>query len=105
MYLAKVIGSVVSTQKASSLHGKKLMVVTWVNANGAGVMQSGNEEEIAVDSVGAGVGELVLVTRGSSARRSFPEPNQAIDLAIVGIIDTIDQYECPRPIETEMTSC
>jgi ethanolamine utilization protein EutN len=92
MQLAKVIGSVVSTQKSSSLIGKKLMVITWVNLDGSGAEHSERLEEIAVDSVGAGVGELVLVTRGSSARKIFPEPNQAIDLAIVGIIDTIDRF-------------
>jgi len=91
MQLAKVIGSVVSTQKSASLLGKKLMVITWVNLDGSGPDQNEKLEEIAVDSVGAGVGELVLVTRGSSARKIFPEPNQAIDLAIVGIIDTIDR--------------
>jgi ethanolamine utilization protein EutN len=42
--------------------------------------------------MGAGEGELVLVSRGSSARKIFPEPNQAIDLAIVGIVDTIDRF-------------
>lgn len=92
MQLAKVIGSVVSTQKSSSLLGKKLMVVTWINLDGSGAEHGETLEEIAVDSVGAGVGELVLVTRGSSARKIFPEPNQAIDLAIVGIIDTIDRF-------------
>ncbi|QWA09306.1 ethanolamine utilization protein EutN [Sodalis ligni] len=92
MQLAKVIGSVVSTQKSASLLGKKLMVITWVNLDGSGPAQNEKLEEIAVDSVGAGVGELVLVTRGSSARKIFPEPNQAIDLAIVGIIDTIDRF-------------
>jgi len=105
MHLAKVIGSVVSTQKAASLHGKKLMVVTWVNVTGSAPTESARVEEIAVDSVGAGVGELVLVTRGSSARQSFPEPNQAIDLAIVGIIDTVDRGEYPRLIITETTPC
>ncbi|WP_213991091.1 EutN/CcmL family microcompartment protein [Sodalis sp. dw_96] len=92
MQLAKVIGSVVSTQKSSSLFGKKLMVISWVNLDGSGPARREELEEIAVDSVGAGVGELVLVTRGSSARKIFPEPNQAIDLAIVGIIDTIDRF-------------
>lgn len=92
MQLAKVIGSVVSTQKSASLTGKKLMVISWVNLDGSEPANGEKTEEVAVDSVGAGVGELVLVSRGSSARKMFPEPNQAIDLAIVGIIDTIDRF-------------
>ncbi|WP_413738131.1 EutN/CcmL family microcompartment protein [Sodalis sp. RH21] len=92
MQVAKVIGSVVSTQKSASLLGKKLMVIAWVNTDGSGPALRETPAEIAVDSVGAGVGELVLVARGSAARKMFPEPNQAIDLAIVGIIDTIDRF-------------
>ena len=46
-------------------------------------------DEVAVDSVGAGVGELVLLSSGSSARHVFSSPNEAIDLAIVGIVDTL----------------
>jgi len=87
MQLARVIGSVVSTQKSPSLLGKKLMVIEPVNVDGstpAGMTQ----QEVAVDSVGAGEGEIVLVARGASARWVFAEPNQAIDLAIVGILDS-----------------
>lgn len=88
MQLARVIGSVVSTQKTSSLVGKKLMVVELVNSDGSAV-QGLVQQEIAVDSVGAGEGEIVLLARGASARWVFAEPNQAIDLAIVGIIDSV----------------
>ena len=92
MQLAKVVGSVVSTQKSASLTGKKLMVVTLVNLDGSTPLFQENTQEVAVDSMGAGEGELVLVSRGYSARKIFPEPNQAIDLAIVGIVDTIDRF-------------
>jgi ethanolamine utilization protein EutN len=88
MQLARVIGSVVSTQKTSSLVGKKLMVVELVNSDGSTV-QGLVQQEVAVDSVGAGEGEIVLLARGASARWVFAEPNQAIDLAIVGIIDSV----------------
>ena len=81
MQLAKVVGSVVSTQKSASL-----------NLDGSTPHFQENTQEVAVDSMGAGEGELVLVSRGSSARKIFPEPNQAIDLAIVGIVDTIDRF-------------
>ena len=88
MQLARVIGSVVSTQKTSSLVGKKLMVVELVNSDGSTV-QGLVQQEVALDSVGAGEGEIVLLARGASARWVFAEPNQAIDLAIVGIIDSV----------------
>ncbi|MXD18021.1 ethanolamine utilization protein EutN, partial [Escherichia coli] len=48
-------------------------------------------DEVAVDSVGAGVGELVLLSSGSSARHVFSGPNEAIDLAVVGIVDTLSR--------------
>jgi hypothetical protein len=48
-------------------------------------------DEVAVDSVGAGVGELVLLCSGSSARHVFSGPNEAIDLAVVGIVDSLSR--------------
>jgi carbon dioxide concentrating mechanism protein CcmL len=91
MQLAKVIGSVVSTQKSHSLTGKKLLLVQLLNADGTHPEQERLREEVAVDSVGAGEGEIVLIARGSSARQVFSEPNEAIDLAIVGIVDSLSQ--------------
>lgn len=89
MQLAKVIGSVVSTQKSPSLVGKKLLLVQFINSDGSQPDTERLREEVAVDSVGAGVGEIVLVARGASARWVFDEPNVAIDLAIIGIVDTL----------------
>lgn len=91
MLLAKVIGSVVSTQKSSSLTGKKLLLIQLVNSDGSLTDHVSARTEIAVDSVGAGEGEIVLVTCGSSARRVFAEPNDAIDMAVVGIVDSVSQ--------------
>ncbi|ACQ93305.1 Ethanolamine utilization protein EutN/carboxysome structural protein Ccml [Tolumonas auensis DSM 9187] len=91
MQLAKVIGSVVSTQKSHSLTGKKLLLVQLLNADGTHPEQERLREEVAVDSVGAGEGEIVLIARGASARWVFSEPNEAIDLAIVGIVDSLSQ--------------
>lgn len=90
MQLAIVIGSVVSTQKSSSLIGKKLLLVRRVAADGVLPPLGEKPDEIAVDSVGAGEGELVLLSSGSSARRVFSEPNDAIDLAIVAIVDSVN---------------
>jgi carbon dioxide concentrating mechanism protein CcmL len=83
MLLAKVIGSVVSTQKSPSLTGKKLLLIQLVNADGSFADLASARTEIAVDSV--------LVTCGSSARRVFSEPNDAIDMAVVGIVDSVSQ--------------
>ncbi|SUG32630.1 ethanolamine utilization protein EutN/carboxysome structural protein Ccml [Salmonella enterica subsp. arizonae] len=71
MYLARVTGAVVSTQKSPSLVGKKLLLVRRVSADEQLPPQPVNGDEVAVDSVGAGVGELVLLSSGSSARHVF----------------------------------
>lgn len=88
MQLARVTGAVVSTQKAASLTGKKLLLVRRVSADGQLPDTPQEGDLVAVDSVGAGVGELVLLSSGSSARHVFSPPNEAIDLAVVGIVDT-----------------
>lgn len=77
-----VIGNVVSTRKQDALIGSKFMEVQ--------LMEKGEKIEkyiIAVDSVGAGIGEEVLVTTGSSARLALSHPNVPTDAVIVGIID------------------
>ncbi|MFB0710657.1 EutN/CcmL family microcompartment protein [Buttiauxella noackiae] len=91
MQLARVTGSVVSTQKSRSLVGKKLLLVRRVSADGELPPQPLHGDEVAVDSVGAGVGELVLLSSGSSARHVFTGPNEAIDLAVVGIVDNLSR--------------
>lgn len=84
MYIAKVIGNVVATRKEESLVGYKLMIIQRVNIKQEPI----GFEEVAADYVGAGVGEYVLVGRGSSVRVSRKEA--AIDMAIIGIIDSMD---------------
>ncbi|QLY70061.1 EutN/CcmL family microcompartment protein [Citrobacter freundii] len=91
MHLARVTGVVVSTQKSPSLVGKKLLLVRRVTADGELPQSPTAGDEVAVDSVGAGTGELVLLSSGSSARHVFSDPNEAIDLAIVGIVDTLSR--------------
>lgn len=89
--MAKVIGSVVSTQKDPSLIGKKLMIVHPVDSDGKKV----RHEEVAADYVNAGIGEYVLVVRGAGARRADKgankKPDDVTDCAIVGIIDRFDK--------------
>jgi len=86
MYLANVIGTVVSTRKDDNLVGKKILIVQPLDVK----FQPDGKCEIAVDSVGAGVGELVLISAGSSASKVFDAENSPIDRAIVGIIDSIE---------------
>lgn len=86
MYLGKVIGTVVSTSKNENLVGMKLLIVARMNER----LQLDGTTEVAVDSVGAGAGEVVLVSQGSSARYVFKNASAPIDKAIVGIVDTVE---------------
>ena len=86
MIIGRILGTVVSTQKDERLHGKKLLIVKPINLDGTD--QSGYT--VAVDTVGAGFHERVLVVAGSSARRAEGNKDLPVDAAIVGVIDTID---------------
>jgi ethanolamine utilization protein EutN len=78
-----VIGNVWATRKEASLNGHKLMVVQRVDAVNSAVRES----FVAVDCVGAGIGERVLVACGSSARKALRNPDAPVEAAIVGILD------------------
>jgi ethanolamine utilization protein EutN len=78
-----VKGMVVSTQKDEHLIGTKLLVVQCVDLAHKPV----GDDEVAVDAVGAGIGEYVLLCQGSPARAIFNDPKMPVDLAVVGIID------------------
>ena len=86
MYLGRVIGTVVSTSKNQDLVGMKLLIVEKLTER----LEREGSTEIAVDSVGAGTGEIVIVSQGSSARYAFKNPTAPIDKAIVGIVDTVE---------------
>ncbi len=86
MYLGKVIGTVVSTSKNEKLVGAKLLIVDRLSES----LVSTGRNEIAVDSVGAGVGETVIVCTGSSARYVFGDGSAPIDTSIIGIVDTVE---------------
>lgn len=86
MYLGKVIGNIVSTSKNEMLIGSKLLIVRKINEK----YEDLAETEIAVDTVGAGVGEIVFVTKGSSARSTFEDKDIPVDAAIIGIVDSIE---------------
>ncbi len=94
MYLAKVIGNVVATQKSAELEGAKLLFIQpYVNKDRA-LVPAGNSI-VAVDSVGAGLGELVLYTQGSAARLTPATKGAPADAVIVGIVDSVDVEDSP----------
>ena len=86
MKLAKIIGNVVATRKDESLVGYKLMIIRRIDKDGNFI----DSEEVAVDYVGAGIGEVVLIGTGSSVRVDQKKREAVIDMAIIGIVDTMD---------------
>jgi ethanolamine utilization protein EutN len=82
MLSGKVVGTIVSTRKVESLVGSKFLEVQMVK-NGSET----DEYIIAIDTVGAGIGEKVLITTGSGARLALLNKDEPADAVIVGIID------------------
>ena len=89
MLLGKVVGTVWATRKDAKLDGLKLMLVRHVELD----YSLRKSYVVAVDTVGAGVGEIVMITTGSSARQSKFTEGKPIDAAISGIIDKLDIVE------------
>ena len=87
MQLAKVVGTVVSTRKNSKLEGAKLLLVQPMTPDG----QPRGTTLLTIDSVGAGVGETVLVViEGKAAGDALGRKGAAVDAAIIGIVDEIE---------------
>ena len=91
MFVAKVTGSLVATQKVDAMVGHKLLVVEpyRLDADTRGCLKTTGRTFVAVDTVGAGEGEFVLITQGSSARLTPETKNLPIDTVIIGIVDTV----------------
>lgn len=85
MLIAKVRGTVVSTQKDPSLQGAKFLVVQLIDEKGNELP----EFEVAADVVGAGFDEWVLISKGSAARQASGNEKRPIDALVVAIIDTV----------------
>ena len=85
MMICEVVGHVWATKKEEALAGHKLMIVRKTATN-----KRNGQTFVAADSVGAGIGEKVLVVSGSTARRAIGNDNSPIDSAIVGIIDSLE---------------
>jgi microcompartment protein CcmK/EutM len=84
--VGKVIGTVVASRKDPKLEGLKLLVVQATDLAGS----PKGSQVIAVDSVGAGVGEIVLYCSGSSARQTEMTQNRPVDAVIMAIVDEIE---------------
>ncbi len=87
MIIAKVTGSIVATTKAEKLKGKKLLIVTPLDMK---TIEEDGKPLVAIDTVGSGVGEVVLIVSGSSARQTEITNGVPVDAAIVGIVDQIE---------------
>jgi ethanolamine utilization protein EutN len=92
MFLAKVEGAIVATKKDANMTGRKLLLIRpqLVDDKDPTKFKPGSNTIVAVDSVGAGEGELVLFCQGSSARLAGGLRDAPVDAVIVGIVDSVD---------------
>ena len=92
MFLAKVTGNVVATQKVASMIGHKLLLVEpyRVDEQSRDRIVPTGRSFVVVDTLGAGLGELVLVCQGSSARLTPETEKLPIDAVVIGLVDTVD---------------
>ncbi|MCX7018009.1 MAG: EutN/CcmL family microcompartment protein [bacterium] len=86
MIMGRVVGTIVSTQKDEGMRGFKLLIVQNLDLN----MKLTSSYVVAVDAVGAGMNEVVIVVSGSSARLTDQTKNRPVDAAIICIVDTIE---------------
>jgi ethanolamine utilization protein EutN len=91
MFLARVTGSVVATQKVDAMVGQKLLIVEplRVNEKDQAALVGTGRTFVAVDTVGCGEGEVVMIVQGSSARFTPQTKPLPIDCAIIGIVDSV----------------
>src|SRR5881396_3120141 len=92
MFLAKVEGSIVATKKDPSMNGRKLLLLRpqLVDEKDPTKFRPGMNTIVAVDSLGAGIGELVMFCQGSSARLAPNLKEAPVDAVIIGIVDAVD---------------
>ena len=88
MIIAKVMGTAVASAKHAALNTTKILIICPTNIDG----DISGDPVLAVDLVGSGPGELVIVSQGSSARMATDNKNSPVDVAIVGILDSL-QYD------------
>ena len=92
MFLARVTGSVVATQKVASMTVHKLLTVepVRVDPQQRDRLVNTGRTFVVVDTVGAGLGEMVLIVQGSSARLTPETEKLPVDATIIGIVDTVN---------------
>ncbi|MFM2170352.1 MAG: hypothetical protein RI957_581 [Verrucomicrobiota bacterium] len=92
MFLAEVIGQVVATKKDEHLTGRKLLILRpkLVDEKDSRQFKNGQNTVVAIDTVGAGVGEMVLFCQGSSARQAGDLKPVPVDAAVVAIVDRVE---------------
>ena len=92
MFVARVTGSLVATQKVASMTGHKLLIVEpyRVDEETRSKLVPTGRTFVVVDTLGAGTGQMVLVCQGSSARATPETDKLPIDAVIIGLVDTVD---------------
>ncbi len=92
MFLARVTGSIVATQKVASMTGHKMLTVEPLRADSddeARLVPTGRMF-VVVDTLGAGLGEIVLICQGSSARMTPNTEKLPVDAVVIGLVDTVE---------------
>jgi ethanolamine utilization protein EutN len=97
MILARVEGSLVASKKNAKMTGSKFLVVRpmVVDSPDATALRPGSSTLVAVDSLGAGEGDVVLIVQGSSARLAAEDKNSPVDAVVIGLVDTVDLGKKP----------
>lgn len=92
MFVAKVTGSVVATQKVDTMRGQKLLIVEpyRLEPNQRQELVTTGRTFVAVDTLGAGVGDFVLIVQGSSARFTPETQKLPVDCVVIGIVDSVN---------------
>jgi ethanolamine utilization protein EutN len=93
MIVGKVVGTIVATRKNENLVGCKLLIVEPLSGMEQGAAINGKGRFVAIDNVGAGIGEVVIVAKGSAARIGTNRKDSPVDAAIVGIVDDLTELE------------
>ena len=101
MFIGKIIGSVVATQKTESMRGSKLMMIEpyVIDPKTRDRFITTSRSLVAVDIVGAGEGQFVLAVQGSSARMTPETKTLPVDCTIIGVIDSITVQRAQIPLE------
>lgn len=101
MFVAKIVGSVVATQKTESMRGSKLLMIEpyVIDPKTRDKLITTSRSLIAVDVVGAGEGQFVLVVQGSSARMTPETKPLPVDCTIIGVVDSVNVQRRSLPLD------